>query len=401
MAEYYQVVILTGHHYLRKSTLQKKSGEVLKMGSVQTNLHPSVITLRHVCQIAKLTGFVILETYCKKNPKSSKIHSGFVMDSILGSYSIFLKRKGLANRTIDQHRRRLTILLSNCRPWSEETFNSFIATKLETLSASAINKYCQTAKHYCELANINFSEGTFKRIAEDPKGRVTFSDDEIEAFLSLPPAANESEKVHQKWKVFWSLLAFEGSRPGEILKLTSSCVDIAAGALIFPKTKTGTGRTVKISPVIMDLVANYVKNLESKYLFCSAFDNSKPMSENAYLTDFRQRLERLGIKKPVVPYSFRHSLATRLLENDALLFTVQDILGHSSPNTTRIYYHGSLKSQEKAIKHDPIVKKTSSGREILNEIINRIHKDKECYADKLSFTITENSFSVQLNISLK
>jgi hypothetical protein len=47
-------------------------------------------------------------------------------------------------------------------------------------------------------------------------------------------------------------------------------------------------------------------------------------------------LEKLGVK--IRPHDFRHNLATNLLNAGAKLEEVQDILGHSSPVTTKLIY---------------------------------------------------------------
>jgi integrase/recombinase XerC len=50
---------------------------------------------------------------------------------------------------------------------------------------------------------------------------------------------------------------------------------------------------------------------------------------------------RAGVESEVTPHSFRHGLATELVRRRVRESTVQTILGHASPTTTRIYVHKS------------------------------------------------------------
>jgi len=53
----------------------------------------------------------------------------------------------------------------------------------------------------------------------------------------------------------------------------------------------------------------------------------------------RAALLKSGIRKPVKAHTFRHSVATRLLQNGYDIRTIQKLLGHEDVATTEIYTH--------------------------------------------------------------
>jgi site-specific recombinase XerD len=65
--------------------------------------------------------------------------------------------------------------------------------------------------------------------------------------------------------------------------------------------------------------------------------------------DHPREIQRAFAKVHMTPHALRHTFATRLADRDVDLSVIQDLLGHASPETTRVYQRNSAERLRRAL----------------------------------------------------
>ena len=65
----------------------------------------------------------------------------------------------------------------------------------------------------------------------------------------------------------------------------------------------------------------------------------RPLSRVMIFYIIKDLAKAVNLQKNISPHTFRHSIATHLMEGGADLRAIQDMLGHASITTTEIYTH--------------------------------------------------------------
>ncbi len=151
-------------------------------------------------------------------------------------------------------------------------------------------------------------------------------------------------------RVILELLYATGMRISELSNLNFANLNLSENEI----TVMGKGakeRIVLVSERAKDFLQKYIDNV--RYMVvedglppeqnenCPVFINKtgyrlQPQSVRTALNDIVKKIE---LPKKVTPHVFRHSFATKLLENGADLRVVQELLGHASISNTQIYTH--------------------------------------------------------------
>ncbi|HMW21881.1 MAG TPA: tyrosine-type recombinase/integrase [Burkholderiaceae bacterium] len=130
------------------------------------------------------------------------------------------------------------------------------------------------------------------------------------------------------------LLLLTGLRRNEVIRAKWEQVDLAAGLLHLPKTKTGA-RYAVLNSAAKELLASLPNRGQGTWIF----PGTKPGQPMAQPTRVLVRaLKRAGIDRLRV-HDLRHTFAATCVNSGASLYEVQKLLGHSSPTMTQRYAH--------------------------------------------------------------
>ncbi len=190
---------------------------------------------------------------------------------------------------------------------------------------------------------LSFQRVTLEsRKKEEPVSATRMTGDNIKNLVKKMKLSDLGEPWVVKREIAIIVLLYgTGLRISEALNLRVS--DINNESLIV----TGKGdkqRQVFILPVVKKCIQEYVKacpylgiNDEAQYLFLGV--RGKKVGRT-YVANRLQKIRRiLNLPEILSPHAFRHSFATHLLQEDIDIRSIQQLLGHSSLETTQVYTH--------------------------------------------------------------
>jgi len=146
------------------------------------------------------------------------------------------------------------------------------------------------------------------------------------------------------------LLYASGLRVSELLGVESADLNFEMGYLnVFGKGSKE--RIVPVGVTALEWCRKYLDEGRGKLVDTAKHTSlmflnrdGGSLSRQGFWKIIKQYAKAAGITKNLSPHVIRHSFATHLLENDADLRSVQEMLGHSDISTTQIYTHISNKT---------------------------------------------------------
>ena len=288
--------------------------------------------------IAKITS----ETPKGKNARSQLTRLTEEKVDVLKRYVRYLEGKRLSSSTVSVYSSFIHEFLRfhNVRSTKELNEND-VRTYLEwavkelKYSVSTHRQIISAFKHFayfCPMCEINPEK--LQRPRRDKKLPVVLSMEEVLRLLQVTK--------NLKHKVIIAMLYSCGLRVGELIDVELNCFDFHRKQLHIKLAKGRKDRYTTIAESTYPLLRQYFQAYQPRIYLIENPKGGKysPGSIRAFL---KQSCKLARITKHVTPHTLRHSYATHLHENGVGLRYIQELLGHSKPETTMIYTHVSTR----------------------------------------------------------
>ncbi len=159
----------------------------------------------------------------------------------------------------------------------------------------------------------------------------------------LPVVLNRSEiqkmfgvTANLKHRVVLGLLYYAGLRLSEVRNLKWQDIDFERELIHIKQAKGDKERVIFLHEKLKELLREHGIRKSGLVLIS---ERGKKYNERTIQQIVKNAAKKAGIKKTVTPHILRHSFATHLLEAGADIRYIQQLLGHKSLRTTKIYTH--------------------------------------------------------------
>ena len=130
-----------------------------------------------------------------------------------------------------------------------------------------------------------------------------------------------------------------GLRISEVVALQVGDIRSGEGLLHIGSGKGGHERMAHLPDSVLQALRRYWRSTSPRpatWLFYGKSPD-RPITAESLRTAFNRSRDRAGIDRGISFHCLRHAVATHVHERGAPISVVQDLLGHKSPDSTRVY----------------------------------------------------------------
>ena len=212
------------------------------------------------------------------------------------------------------------------------------SSKKKKWSDSTQNQAVNALKFYYE--KVLGQERTFYELRPRKSRRLpgVFSEEEVISLLKVIR--------NLKHKAILMVIYSAGLRIGESIRLRKEDVDFHRKTIFVKAGKGKKDRYSVLSDKVIRLLKQYLEAYTPEYWLFEGQDGGQ-YSNSSIQKIFRRAVAMANVNPYSTVHTLRHSFATHLLERGVDLRYIQELLGHSSSETTEIYTHITQKAREK------------------------------------------------------
>ncbi len=204
------------------------------------------------------------------------------------------------------------------------------------VSWSSVNvAYSALCYFYRQVLQRDWNVKNVPRPKTEKRLPVVLSKSEVEAIL------NAVDDL--KYRAILVTIYSAGLRVSEACRLRVSDIDSKLMQIRIEQGKGRKDRYTLLGQKNLELLREYYRVYRPDpdgWLF-GGQKKGNWISVSAVQNAFKRAKKKGGITKPATVHTLRHSFATHLLEQNADVFTIKELLGHSSLKTTSVYLHVS------------------------------------------------------------
>lgn len=280
------------------------------------------------------------------------------LEALFEEFFMYLRMKDYSDATISSYRTDFKILLEYLDTMkTPHTLENFVAKKIRQFaiflkmkeySPSTIARKINCLRSFAKFCiNEEYLQDSPMKKVEVPKKEkqipLYLTNEESERLLAAPTNILE--------KVVIYLFSYTGIRRQELINLELRDYDRDNNLLTVRKGKGKKDRIIPVNTRLKEVLEEYLRcrpDVTHGALIVGKYKGKISHSSLNFI--FHKNLEKACITKPnMTIHKLRHTFATRLLNNNVDLVTIQELLGHADLTTTQVYAHTNMNNLKKAV----------------------------------------------------
>lgn len=231
----------------------------------------------------------------------------------LNKFKSLREREGCAAQTIKHN---FQVIRSSIQ-WAKE--NGYMVKELEYPKIKIDNK---------RLRFLSLEEEKKLLKGLDPKLELRYRP----AYEYRPAKENKARQDNYDLTI---LLLDTGARYGEIAGLTWNKVNLEDRSINLWRPKVKNESIIYMTSRVYEIMKRRFDEVTTDYVFTNEKENGP---RNHATNGIKKAMKRAGIEGVRI-HDFRHTCASRLIQNGMSLYEVENILGHTDVQTTQRYAH--------------------------------------------------------------